>query len=346
MAKRSKLAAVLEETAGDTTVRAVAASAVAAGGALAAGKVVRERVTSRALRRRARRYRLEPGETPAEGLTRIARAQLDLTTGLLEHPPRGDRGADAIHEARKALKRLRALLRVSRDAIGDERYRRENVLMRDAGRELSTARDARVLLETLDSLAKEFPDAVEDGTWSDLRKSLADSARDAAQSSREATAGVLSVLSDARADVESWQLPDHGGMKALAPGFGRIYRRGRQALRAAEADPSTENLHELRKRSKDLWHAAQLLRCASPNRMKKLARSAHRLADLLGDDHDLSVLLERARQRPEEVDRAQLEALRAVIERRRHELCSEAFARAERLYRRKPKRMLRRLALA
>ena len=346
MAKRSRLAEVLEEAAGDSTVRAVAASAVAAGGALAAGKVARERVTSRAQRRRARRYRLEPGETPAEGLTRIARAQLDLTTGLLEHPPRGDRGAEAIHEARKALKRLRALLRVSRDAIGDQRYRRENVLMRDAGRELSSARDAQVLLETLDSLAKELPDAVADGTWSDLHKSLADSARDAAQSTRGATPGVLSTLSDTRADVESWQLPDHGGVKALAPGFARIYRRGRRALRAAEADPSTETFHELRKRGKDLWHAAQLLRCSSPRRMKKLARRAHRLADLLGEDHDLAVLLERARQRPAEVDRAELEALRAVVERRQHELRSEAFAVAERVYRRKPKRILRRLALA
>jgi CHAD domain-containing protein len=346
MAKRSKLAATLEETATDPAVRAVAASAVAAGGVLAAGKVVRERVGVRAARRRARRYRLEPSETPSEGLARVASAQLDYTISLLERVPEGNRGAEAIHEARKALKRLRALLRVSRDSLGDERYRRENVLLRDAGRELSSARDARVQLDTLDSLLKSYPDAVGDGALTGLRESLADGAREAAESNREATGSVVRTVSDMRARVGTWPLPQDGGPEALAPGLRRIYRCGRRAFILAEADPTPENLHELRKRSKDLWHAAQLLRCLSPKQMRKLRRRAHRLADLLGDDHDLSVLLERARRQPAQVSRPELEQLGALIEQRQQELRTEALGRAKRLYRRKPRRLLRQLTRA
>jgi CHAD domain-containing protein len=345
MAKRSKLTAVLEDTASDPTVRAVAASAVAAGGALAAGKVVRDRVSARGQRRRARKYRLEPGETPREGLRRVADAQLDLTTSLLDDPPRGDRGAEAIHEARKALKRLRALLRVSRDSLGAERYHRENTVLRDAGRELSSARDARVLLETLDSLRTEHPDAVDQDTWTDLREALAADAHEVAEHNREAAARAVVALSDARTRVADWSLPEQGGPERLAPGLLRIYRRGRRAQQAAETDPSSENLHELRKRSKDLWYAAQLLRSASPKRMRKLRRRAHELADLLGDDHDLTVLLERARRLPAAIDRPELQLLQSVIERRQQELRKRAFEHAERLYHRKPRRILRRLAL-
>lgn len=72
--KRGKLAAAfedatqaLQESAHDPARRAVAVSALA-GGAIAAGKFVRDRSTERARHNRARRYRLEPGESPREGI--------------------------------------------------------------------------------------------------------------------------------------------------------------------------------------------------------------------------------------------------------------------------------------
>jgi CHAD domain-containing protein len=343
MAKRSKLVSALDEAAHEPAVRAMA-SAVAAGGALAAGKVVRDRVTERGRRKR-RRYRLQPGESPRQGLGRVARGQLDLTIGLLQRRGGGPDG-EAVHEARKALKRLRALLRVSRDSLGDERYRHENVILRDAGRSLSGARDARVLLDTLDDLNKRFSDEIPDGAWSRLRAALSAEARAASEGDHDSAGNLVSALSDARTRVASWPLPQKGGPESLAPGFERIYRRGRRALRAASAERSTENLHELRKRAKDLWHAAQLLRPASPKRMKKLGRRAHRLADLLGDDHDLAVLLDRAHAQPELLDPSELELLAALVGRRREPLQGEAFRRAARLYRRKPRKFTHRLALS
>jgi hypothetical protein len=45
--------------------------------------------------------------------------------------------------------------------------------------------------------------------------------------------------------------PQGDGAAALAPGLARIQKRGRAAYAAAKDDPSTENLHELRKRTKD-----------------------------------------------------------------------------------------------
>jgi CHAD domain-containing protein len=342
MAKPSKLAVALDETAHQPAVRALTAS-VAAGGAIAAGNAVRKRVAKRGQRKR-RRYRLEPGEPPSQGLVRIAHGQLDLTIGLLQGEDR-DGDGEPIHEARKALKRLRALLRVSRGLLGKERYRRENAILRDAGRALSDARDAQVLLATLDNLGERFADEAARGAGSRFREALAAELRAASETGRD-PAGVLEMLSAARERVTTWPPPHERDPESLADGLQRIYARGRRAVRVAKDQPSTENLHELRKRAKDLWYAAQLLRGSSPQRMKKLGHRAHRLSDLLGDDHDLSVLRQRADADPGLFGPGELALLEGLIERRRKVLQRAALARAARLYRRKPRKFMRRLAAA
>ena len=57
-----------------------------------------------------------------------------------------------MHEARKDMKKLRALLRLARGELGEEIFGRENACFRDAARELAGTRDADVMLETLDAL--------------------------------------------------------------------------------------------------------------------------------------------------------------------------------------------------
>ena len=59
----------------------------------------------------------------------------------------------------------------------------------------------------------------------------------------------------------------------------------------ARRQPSDENLHEWRKRLKDLLYQLRLLQAAWPTVLGAYVQEAHRLADLLGDDHDLTVLI-------------------------------------------------------
>lgn len=346
MKLRRRRASPLARRAQSPTARMVAASAALTAGVLAAARIAAAREHRREPGPRKRRYRLEPGESPKQGVSRVARGELDLTIGLLEAAPNGDGGAEAVHEARKALKRLRALLRVSRPALDERRYRRENVVFRDAGRELSEARDAEVLLNTLDSLLERFGDELPAGTWSRLHEDLAAGAKRARASTHADFDGVLDVLSQARMRVSAWPLPSENGRPCLVEGFERVYRRGQRALRNAKAEPSAENLHDLRKRAKDLWHSAQLLELMCPAEMKHLAKEAHHLSDLLGDDHDLSVLLEYTDQHAGLLNEAERGLLQSAVDFRRHALRRQALSCAKSLYRRKPKRMLRRLSLA
>ena len=80
-----------------------------------------------------------------------------------------------------------------------------------------------------------------------------------------------------------------------------------------------------------MWYSEQLLEPLSPKRVRKLRRRSHRLSDVLGDDHDLAVLLDRAEQLREAFGLGELKLLRALAERRRRTLEREALGHARKL---------------
>lgn len=77
--------------------------------------------------------------------------------------------------------------------------------------------------------------------------------------------------------------------------------------------------------------------------MRALGRDAHRLSDLIGEDHDLAVLEQHAtRHRSQLPNDAAFTALVGLIARRRRKLQRQALRRAPRLYRTKPSKLARR----
>ena len=71
----------------------------------------------------------------------------------------------------------------------------------------------------------------------------------------------------------------------------QVYRRGQKAMKHARQTENPHLLHQWRKRVKYLWHQLQLLHLIWPQMMDPLAEEFHRLADLLGEEHDLYVLV-------------------------------------------------------
>jgi CHAD domain-containing protein len=270
-----------------------------------------------------RKYRLERDEPVPEGIARVALGRID--NALDELGGRTDSSPeDAVHSARKDMKKLRALLRLVRGEIGDQVYRRETTAFRDAGRELAGLRDADVMIATLDSL--ELPEK-EAGP---LRQALeAHKLRTAAGARQQAAASAGDMLTAARERVADWPL-ETDGFGAFEEGLHRIYRQGRRNMRMARKQPTGENLHEWRKRTKDLWYHLALLEEAWPPVMHALADEAHELSDRLGDDHDLDVLLQWAR------DHADPGAIEAAVDERRLRLQADAFDYGTRLYADKP----------
>jgi CHAD domain-containing protein len=310
-----------------------AAAAAAAGAAVAAGKVVKDRI-ARGEAGESRSYRLKPGEPVPDGIRRIARGRIDHAIDELSG--RSDSSPEeAVHEARKDMKKLRALLRLVRGEIGGSVYRAENESFRDAARALSSVRDADVMVATLEALVEHDEARLPVDAIRRLGPALAAHRRSLENGGRdESKAEVVEQLAAARERVDDWPL-GHDGFEALAGGLERIYRRGRADWRAARNEPTVAGLHEWRKRVKDLWYHLSILREAWPPVMTALADEAHTLSDRLGDDHDLAVLRDWAATRPELLGDG-LVAFDEAVERRRRELQADALVIGARVYAEKP----------
>jgi CHAD domain-containing protein len=238
-----------------------------------------------------------------DSVRQTAREELTEAIRLLRDDY-GDDPVTAIHEARKNLKKTRALLRLARPGLANDVYRRENDAIRDAARLISGARDADVMLLTVDRLAKRDDSRVSASEFAELRSRLREPAEAAAgsgsgdggeavpqMSQDDATAAVIDALGTVVARIDDWPLACD--WPAIGRGISRAYRRGREAFVEADVDPTTERLHDWRKRVKDLWYHQRLLSEAWPDVVDVLAEEAHHLSELLGDDHDLGVLAER-----------------------------------------------------
>src|SRR5437763_13387486 len=100
-------------------------------------------------------YRFQADETVGEAFARTAREQLAAAETALTRTVDSD-PTGAVHAARKSVKKERALLRLMRGSVDGSRRRRENAALRDAARRLSGARDADVMIETLDELSQRY----------------------------------------------------------------------------------------------------------------------------------------------------------------------------------------------
>ncbi len=312
-------------------------------------------------RRTERRRGVLPGESLAEGLRRMALAQTDLALralgGVAGAGAGDDRGARAVHEARKAIKRLRTAVRLLEDELGSSGYAREDDALKRAGRGLSGSRDAEVLLATLDGLIERHPRRLgHSGGVALMRRRLAGE-RDAAQrrmiEDPTALADVTAELRDFRARAAAWPLSPRRGVAVAEPGLRTIYRQGRRRRRRAAKAPArrrTRAMHRWRKRVKDLRYAAEMLEHVQPRsgRLAKLAKRADKLGEVLGEDHDLAVLSDWVRasgKRAGASGAARRRLLKAIAQRRR-KLRRRALDDGKRLYRRRTGKFLARVSRA
>ena len=278
---------------------------------------------------------LHRSESAARSARHIARRQIAKAIEALESRSRSD---EVVHDARKELKRARATLRLLRGAIGDRTYRRENEALRDAARPLSVIRDSKVLLDTLDNLIERFHASDELPPTEELRRVLR---RQRVAVRRTALAGPrpfsesCTTLRAVLYRAGRWRTGD-GGWKVLGAGLRRVYGKARKALAAAQADRTSAKLHEWRKQTKYLWHQLQLLEPLWPGMIGELADQARRLADYLGDDHDLSVLRDKVIEVGDSAGKTERRALIRLIDVRRTELRDKAMVLGRRIFEETP----------
>ncbi len=282
-------------------------------------------------------YRLNVTAPLDDEFRRIAREQLDRAIRELRDLPR----AEAIHQARKRCKKLRALLRLFRPVLG-ETYGKANAHLRDAAGGMSGQRDATVLVQTHRNLffatrakiARKFG-----GIHAHLVHRRDSITRGRKGPSAKSFRGALQTIRD---DVDRWKL-DPDSIESVLASERKTYTRGRKAMAAAFDSLDPEALHEWRKRVKYYGHHTRLLRDLWPTVMKAQASEIARLGDILGDDHDLAVLRDTLQADPTFGSAKTLQPFFKIIEARQTELRDTAQTLGHRVHAEKPKHHTKRL---
>ena len=351
---------------------ATLAAGAAIGLGLTLARVGRER---RATRERSRRLGVFADEPFASGLRRMATEQLELAIEQLSAGNGAGPPEAAIHETRKALKRLRTMLRVLEAARGEQAVAQETAALKDVASQLSAARDAEVMLATLEGLVERHPRKLDRRGVRRLRARLTEEREQA----RAQTLGdpvrmalVVADLSACRLRVQTWEPPGGRERDLLEPGLRELYGKGRRRYKRArdsKGDPAVA-MHEWRKRVKDLRYLGEMLqrrpsppalpralpgaptgRRQRPDResepLRKLARRADGLGELLGEEHDLAVLAARVRGshgkaavEPRLGPKTRRALLKAIAKRRR-KLRRRALKQGRNLYAKPTKKFVR-----
>jgi CHAD domain-containing protein len=287
-------------------------------------------------------YRFKLQEPIGEAVSRIGLEQIDMATAKLASK---DDVPAAIHDARRCLKRLRALLRLIRPGLADGAYRREAKLLAGTGRLLSVARDLFVTRQTLDKLEDRFGPLPNGGTAERLGKLIAAGHARNRRASADGRRQALQRLERARR-LFAGKAVERIEFDHLTVGLAAAYRKARKAFRHAYREPSDEAFHALRKRVQLHWRHMSLLSHGWPEAMSARAAEAKELSRLLGEDHDCAVLLafvSAPDMPPLEAD--DLDVLTQRCRAYQADLRAQARPRGERLFAERPSALEKRVRL-
>ena len=247
-----------------------------------------------------------PGAPPAPGrddpISEHVRAALHVRLrAVLAHEAGARQGADPeeLHQLRVAVRRMRAVLRSARpflDKSWSEPLRAELGWL---GRSLGPVRDLDVLLDRLRGDAAELDEA-ERPAAEQLLAGL-DAAREQA---REQLIAALdsdrcAELIHSLAEAVRGPLPTSGTSEDTARELRALvaaqYRKLRRAVDELPADPTDEQLHELRILGKRLRYTAELAGGVLGRPMKQLLTAVKAVQDVLGEHQDACVAEQRVR---------------------------------------------------
>lgn len=281
-------------------------------------------------------YQLRPEDGLIDSARTILTEQLLAAAHFLENQPNGR--DEAVHLARRKLKRARALYRLIAAAAPDFR-KQENIRLRDIARSLAGLRDASALVESVTylqawaqhddeqralnsalSLLKAQPEQTleNDQSCNDPMLIAATNCKEAAD-----------VLANAAITVRSAK-----SGRILQKAWRKLMFQAQDAIATCQTGSEAESFHNLRKAAQTYWMYLSLLRDLWPSAFLLKRQCAKQLADQLGHENDLSMLAAALDQQAASFDSAEtLSHLLGMIIRRQQVLRTDALAAAEALFR-------------
>lgn len=265
-------------------------------------------------------YRLDTGLPLADAVRRVADEQTGRAMAAVrDHDrPVGWR----VHELRKSVKKVRALLRLAR--AGFPGFRDVNKGYRNVARRLTSHRDARVMYD----LAVDLVDEEASSPllrWFEARVSLAE------ELALPALEEAHDRLADLRTEIDDWML-DGIGREHIMHGLLRTLRVVHKRSDRITGSSGDRKAHDWRKCVKYHWYHLRLLRDVLEKEDRQRLKRFGELGELIGDAHDRWVLAGEINVLPDYLRRAPgTERIRDAAREERLLLQSNAVSLAETL---------------
>lgn len=234
-------------------------------------------------------YSFERRGNAAKQVRKIARDQVE--SGLALARAGGDFDK-TVHDLRRRCKKVRGLLRIVRPRFSE--FDRENAHFRNAAAALSPARDAAVMVETLrEAMSQSWASPIADADKARLAEALEKNAASVAAGLNRAQvlADFAGAMEEVLPRIEDWSLKGDD-FDLIEPGLSATYDRMRKRMKKARKSGRPEDFHDWRKDSKYHWFHISLLRESAPDVLGGRRSNLDTLGELLGDHHNLHVLLE------------------------------------------------------
>ncbi len=288
-------------------------------------------------------FTLNPSTRVDRTLRRLARKELRDARRELDNSHRVT--AESVHEARKRVKKVRAILRMIESDAGQGLDGSRKGLRRVA-HQLSRVRDADSMVEIVDKLQQKQPRPFDEQSLRLLRRWIADRRKRIRQKAihDKAWASAAKELRSIRRGAKRWR-PSHQSFGVLSHGIADTLRRGRKALQRATKRRRADDFHNWRKEMKALRYQLRLLEPAS-QAIRRDIRALHDAEASLGDDHNIVVLCGALATDGSTVTAPLIRRLRTAADRYHADARKRALAVARRIYSRKPRRYVRELKRA
>ncbi len=268
-------------------------------------------------------FQFRAGENPADGCHRILGELAAEAHDLDARISARHASAEAVHDCRTLIKRLRSLAWFAKPALPKTTAELAKKHLRDAAHLLAAQRDSAVLKTVFQSLAQQAGKKRARKAVLTTAQSLrpADGPTDSPGKSLLQALGeirqAITALDACSTSGASWATPQKRVHKAV--------RTVKSAREKAFRDRKDVDFHAWRKKAKRLMHEITLGQATIPHADKALKR-ADRLQQMLGDRHDLVLVQEHLRKaaHPAPDDAARIARVLTLIEKKKKRLDKKA----------------------